>query len=219
MSTSILDIDLLQLKLAKSGKLVKIIYNKEPLQLVTSKMYMPFGVKINTNNYSNFTNCHIDCSINQNNSEVTAKYKDCLEALDKRIIELIQESLHLFNTDSSYKSDDIPNIYSSILRENKTYPKLMKISLPRDKNGNFDFVIFNKQKEQLTVNNDDKLTETLCKGKIFKGIIECAKIWYFKGRFGTTWNLTQLKFVENTSTSTDTLKQDTSQAQVYMMLD
>ena len=128
--------------------------------------------------------------------------------------------MHLFKTDSDYESDDIPNIYGSILRENKTYPKLMKISLPRDKNGNFDFVIFNKQKEQLTINNDDKLVDTLCKGKIFKGIIECAKIWYFKGRFGTTWNLTQLKFVENnSSTDIDAVNQNTSQAHVYMMLD
>jgi len=218
MSTSLSDIDLSQLKLAKSGRLVKIMYNKEPLQLVTGKMYMPFGVKINTNNYSNFTNCHIDCSLNQSNSEISVKYKESLEALDKRIIELIQESLHLFKTDSDYEPGDISNIYGPILRENKTYPKLMKISLPRDKNGNFDFVIFNTQKEQLVINSDDKLSENLCKGKIFKGIIQCAKIWYFKGRFGTTWDLTQLKFVENTS-NTDVLKQNTSEAQVYMMLD
>jgi hypothetical protein len=213
------DIDLSQLKLAKSGRMIKVIYNKEPLQLVTGKMYTPFGVKINTNNYSNFTTCHLDCSLNQSKSEVSVKYKESLEALDKRIIELIQESLHLFNTDTEYQVEDIPNIYSPILRENKTFPKLMKITLPRDSKGNFDYVIFNENKEKVNITGDDILTEVLCKGKIFKGIIECGKIWYFKGRFGTTWNLKQLKFVENTIVDTPQSTSSSTAAQEYMMLD
>lgn len=214
------DIDLSQLKLAKSGRMIKIMYNKEPLQLVTGKMYTPFGVKVNTNNYSNFTNCHLDCSLNQSNSEVSVKYRESLEALDKRIIELIQESLHLFTTDMDYSPEDIPNIYSPILRENKTFPKLMKITLPRDTKGNFDYVIFDESKEKITI-TDSNIEEVLCKGKIFKGIIECGKIWYFKGRFGTTWNLKQLKFVESTVVDKSSVSAATtaSNAQVYMMLD
>jgi hypothetical protein len=214
------DIDLSQLKVAKSGRMIKIMYNKEPLQLVTGKMYTPFGVKVNTNNYSNFTNCHLDCSLNQGNSETSVKYRESLEALDKRIIELIQESLHLFNTDTNYQPDDIPNIYGPILRENKTYPKLMKITLARDTKGNFDYVIFNENKEKVTI-TDNNIEEVLCKGKIFKGIIECGKIWYFKGRFGTTWNLKQLKFVENNIVNRpqNSTSESASTAQVYMMLD
>lgn len=218
---NISDIVLSQLKLAKSGRMIKIMYNKEPLQLVTGKMYTPFGVKINTNTYSNFTNCTLDCSLNQSNSEVSVKYRESLEALDNRIIELIQESLHLFDTNCT--AEDIPNIYGPILRENKTFPKLMKITLPRDSKGNFDYVIFNENKEKVLITDDDKLSEVLCKGKIFKGIIECGKIWYFKGRFGTTWNLKQLKFVENTERVQTSLQaqptQAQAQAQSYMMLD
>lgn len=218
------DIDLSKLKLAKSGKMVKLMYNKEPLELVTCKMYTPFGVKVNTNNYSNFTNCTIDCSINQSNSEVGLKYNELLEALDKKIIELIQESLHLFNTDVSYESEDIPNIYNHILRENKSYPKLMKISLPRDSKGNFDYVVFNENKEKVAITDDDKLSEVLCKGKIFKCIIQCGKIWYFKGRFGVTWPLKQLKFVdtktqEKTETNTEHDDNQVNNSQVYMMID
>lgn len=214
---NISDIVLSQLKLAKSGRMIKIMYNKEPLQLVTGKMYTPFGVKINTNTYSNFTNCTLDCSLNQSNSEVSVKYRESLEALDNRIIELIQESLHLFDTNCT--AEDIPNIYGPILRENKTFPKLMKITLPRDSKGNFDYVIFNENKEKVLITDDDKLSEVLCKGKIFKGIIECGKIWYFKGRFGTTWNLKQLKFVENTERVQTSVQAPPTQAQSYMILD
>jgi hypothetical protein len=183
-------------------------------------MYTPFGVKVNTNNYSSFTNCTLDCSLNQNNSEVSVKYRESLDALDQRIIQLIQESLHLFNTDTNYTPEDIPNIYGPILRENKTFPKLMKITLPRDSKGNFDYVVFNEDKEKVQITDDDKLLEVLCKGKIFKGIIECGKIWYFKGRFGTTWNLKQLKFVENTIIDKPSVNvSNAPDAQVYMMLD
>ena len=120
-----------------------------------------------------------------------------MEALDNRIIELIQEYEQLFNTDNdNINFNDIKSIYCPILKENKTYPKLMKISLPRDTKGNFDFVVFDETKNKITV-DDSTIEQVLCKGKIYKGIIECSKIWYYKGKFGTTWNFKQLKFVEN----------------------
>ena len=40
--------------------------------------------------------------------------------------------------------------------------------------------------------NDNNITSVICKGSVFKTIIECTKIWYFKGRFGTPWNLKQM---------------------------
>jgi hypothetical protein len=191
------DLDLSQLKIAKSGRNIKIIYNKEPIQLVTGKMYSPFGVKLNQNNFSQFATYHIDCSLNQSKSEISVKYRESLEELDNKIIELIQNNLQLFNTGNlQFSSEDIPNIYSRILRENKTYPKLMKISLPRDSKGNFESVIFDENKNKILL-EESSIENVLCKGKIFKAIIECGKIWYYNGRFGTTWNLKQLKFMES----------------------
>ena len=67
----------------------------------------------------------------------------------------------------------------------------MKINLPRDNKGNFDLVVFNKNTEKVPL-NDNNITSVICKGSVFKTIIECTKIWYFKGRFGTTWNLKQM---------------------------
>ncbi len=196
---NLFDLDFNKLKLAKSGRNIKVMYGKEPLQLVTGKLYTPFGVKVNQNSYSSFTTCHLDCSLNQSKSEASVKYRESIEALDRKIIELIQDNLHLFNTgNTNYNTGDIPNIYSPMLRENKTYPKLMKISLPRDSKGNFECVIFDENKEKVLI-DDNNVEEVLCKGKIFKGIVESCKVWYFNNRFGTTWNLKQLKFMENVS--------------------
>jgi hypothetical protein len=215
---NLFDLDLSKLKVAKSGRNIKIMYGKEPLQLVTGKLYTPFGAKANQNSYSSFANCHIDCSLNQSKSEASVKYRESLEALDRKIIELIQENLGSFNTgNQTFSAEDIPNIYSPMLRENKTYPKLMKITLPRDSKGNFECVIFDENKDKVLI-DENNLEEVLCKGKIFKGIVECAKIWYYNGRFGTSWNLKQLKFIENTPV--DVEKEDRSQVyQNIMILD
>lgn len=216
---NLFDLDLSKLKIAKSGRMVKVLYDKEPLQLVTGKLYTPFGVKVNQNSYSPFSTCHLDCSLNQSKSEASVKYRESLEALDKKIIELIQESLHLFNTGNlSFQPEDIPNIYSPILRENKTYPKLMKITLPRDSKGNFECVIFDENKEKVLI-EENTVEEVLCKGKVFKSIIECCKVWYYNGRIGTTWNLKQLKFMENGPVD---ISEKVDRSQVYqniMLLD
>lgn len=190
---NVLEIDLDELHIGKSGRMVKLLYKKQPLQLVTGKLYTPFGVKINKNDYSEFTTCHLDCSLNQSQSETSVKYREALEKLDARIIELIRESKGSFNP-RDFDTVDVEGdrFYSPMLRENKTYPKLMKISLPRDKNGNFDFVIFDEDKQKIPV-NDKNIEEVLSKGKVFKGILECNKIWLYKGRIGSTWNLVQMR--------------------------
>lgn len=198
---NLFDLDFSQLKIAKSGRNIKIIYNKEPVQIVTGKMYTPFGIKANQNNFSQFANYHLDCSLNQSNSDISVKYRESFEKLDTKIIELIQDNLQLFN--ANMNAEDIPNVYSRILRENKTYPKLMKISLPRDSKGNFESVIFDEHKNKILL-EESTVENILCKGKIFKTIIECSKIWYYNGRFGTTWNLKQLKFMETTSIENNT---------------
>ena len=213
------DIDLNELKLAKVGKVVKLLYKKEPLQLVTSKMYAPFGVKVQNNDYSSYTKCHLDCSLNQNNSTVSVKYREALEALDQKIAELIKEHVHLFNIKETI---DYDNYYTPVLKENKSYPKLMKITLPRDRNGNFDFVVFNENKEKMPL-DDNNIEQTLSKGKIFKGIVEFSKVWFFKGKFGVMMNLVQMKFIEReTATEDPTEVENTSSKNIYnnnLMLD
>lgn len=207
---NLLDLDVSKLKLAKSGRSIKIIYDKEPLQIVTGKLYTPFGVKIASNNYSAFSTCYIDCSLNQSTSETSIKYSELLETLDNKIIDLIKDSLHLFNTGNlNFEPEDIANIYSPMLRNNKTFPKLMKLMLSRDSRGNFESVIFNENKEKIII-NENSLEDVLCKGKIFKTIIECNKIWYYNGRFGTTWNIKQLKFVNNIPIDENTTENNTN---------
>lgn len=184
---NILELDLSKLKIGKSGRTIKLIYEGNPLQLVTTKMYSPFGVKIYNNDYSHFTNCQLDCSI----SETNLKIKDAYEKLDEKIKELVLGSGEKTFNEINFED---PTFYSSMFKGTSNYPKLMKVSLPRDKNGNFDFVIFDNNKEKVKV-TDHTIETVLPKRTVFKSIIECNKIWSYKGKVGVTWNLIQMKLV------------------------
>ena len=55
------NLEIENLKLGKSGRAVKLMYNKEPVQICTSTLYCPFGVKFVAKEWSNFTEYYIDC--------------------------------------------------------------------------------------------------------------------------------------------------------------
>jgi hypothetical protein len=179
-------------KLAKSGRAVKLLYGKEPVQICTSTLYSPFGVKPNIKEWSNFTEYNLDCSLNQSNSENSKTFKETIEHLDEIIQQLVKDNLNLFNV------NDENFVYNNILRENKNYPKLIKFNLPRDRNGNFESFMFDIKKDKVPI-NENNIEDILCKGKIFRCIIECVKIWFYNGKVGSIWKVVQLKFSEKES--------------------
>jgi len=181
------------LKLGKSGRAVKLLYNKEPIQICSSTLYTPFGVKSLNKECSNYAEYNLDCSLNQSNSETSVLFRNSIEKLDKIIEELVRENTILFDSKNGKCNDDF--VYSPLLRENGSYPKLMRLQLSRDKNGNFESFIFDetKQKIKITENNIDTI---LSKGKCFKTIIECVKVWYYNGKVGSIWKIVQLKLSE-----------------------
>jgi hypothetical protein len=187
------NIDPLKFKLGKSGRAVKLLYDKEPVQLCTSSLISPFGVKSINKEWSAFTEYNIDCNLNQSTNEKSSSmaFKNAIEKIDQIIKDLVKDNISLFNTKNENANEDF--VYNQILRENGTYPKLMKLQLVRDKNGNFESFIFNENKEKIKI-DEDNINEVLSKRKIFKCIIECAKIWYYNGKVGSIWNINQLKF-------------------------
>jgi hypothetical protein len=177
--------------LGKSGRTIKLLYNKKNFQFCTSLLYTPFGVKSNSKDWSKFDEYCLDCSLNQSESEHSTQFRNFLTKLDEKINELVKSNKELLNI----TNENCEYSYNSILRENKNYPKLMKLQLPRDKNGNFDCFVFNSDKTKIKI-NEGNIEEVLTKGKFFKCIIECSKLWYFKEKVGSIWNIVQLKFTD-----------------------
>jgi len=174
-------------ELAKSGRSVKVLYKKNPLQFCTSTLYSPFGVKGVSKEWSVLTDYYIDCSLNQSASETSVLFKEFLEKLDEKINELVNDNEELF------KDDVTDCTYTPILRVNGNYPKLFKLQLVRDRNGNFESFFFDESKNKIKV-SEDNVEDVLSKGKNFKCIVECSKIWCYNGKIGSIWNIVQCKF-------------------------
>lgn len=181
------------LKLGKSGRAVKLLYNKEPIQICSSTLYTPFGVKSLNKEWSNYAEYNLDCSLNQSNSETSVLFRNSIQKLDKMIEDLVKENTSLF--DSKNEKCDENFVYSPILRENGSYPKLMRLQLSRDKNGNFESFIFDENKQKIKI-DENNINEVLKKGKCFKVIMECVKVWYYNGKVGSIWKIVQLKLSE-----------------------
>jgi hypothetical protein len=192
-------------QLGKSGRAIRLLYNKEPVQFCTSTMYLPFGVKAINKEWSTFTEYNMECSLNQSTSETSVAFRESLQKLDYILKNLVKENLSLFT--SKNETPDINFDYTPILRENNPYPQLMRVNLPRDKNGNFECFIFDEKKQKIPL-NENNINDLLIKGKMFKCIIECVKVWYFNGKVGSIWKVVQLKFSERESPKEQVLVAD-----------
>ena len=178
------------LSIGKSGRAFKLLYNKEPLQFCTSTMYSPFGVKSVNKEWSNFTEYYIYCSVNLSSTDSAVNFKNFLDKLNDSIGELSLTSVDTLKKPNDNVPDEV--VYSPFYKENGSYPKLIKAQLSRDRNGNFDSFVFDHAKTKIKL-SDSNICDILSKGKIFKSIIECSKIWYYNGKVGSMWNIIQLK--------------------------
>lgn len=185
---SLQSVDWSKFSLAKSGRTIKLLYDKEPVKFCTATLYSPFGVKSVDKEWSNFLEYSIDSSTCS--TESSEKFTQFIEQLDNTIKTLVDQNLHLFNTAKSNATDDYD--YCPIFRGNGNYPKLVKLMFSRDKHGNFESFVFDNAKKKIAV-SEDNLCETIPRAQRFKCIIECSKVWYFNGKVGSMWNIVQLK--------------------------
>jgi hypothetical protein len=180
------EIDYKLLKIAKSGRTVCLRYNNDPFQISTCKLYTPFGVNGYANNYSPYTDWSISCSVSQLNNS----FQNEFDKLDNNLIELIKDSDHLFK-DIDFENN---NFYNPTFKQNKSFPKLMKLAIPRDKNGNILTVFFDENATKIPV-DDKNIEQILSKRTIFKCIIESKKLWSFKGLIGSIWEILQIRII------------------------
>jgi len=203
MSQSIVMHDLLKLNfddlmLAKSGRVIKLIQDKQPLNLSTVTLYLPFGVSKYKKQWSAFEEYSVDCYINDSNNNT--EYVSKLTEFNDHLFNLSKSNLQLFGL---HQSVEVTN--SPFYRDNKTFPKLLKLQLPRDQNGNFTTQFFDENSKRIIV-NEQNIDTVLSKKTLFKSIITCSKVWAYQNKIGSIWNVLQLKLVplsKNTENSSD----------------
>lgn len=201
VQTDLTNFDFSKLKIGKSGRILRLLYDNEPLSFCTSALYMPFDVNTTNKEWSVFTEYSIECSLDSSAGEGMRTF---LEQLDEKIEELLKGHPDVTSEFTFYK----------FFKENGNYPKRMRLQLPRDKYGNFGSFIFDHTKKKIPL-TEDNINKVLSKGKVFKCIIECSKVYMYNGKAGSIWNINQLKLAE----PSERPQQQTSQVdQVYSQM-
>lgn len=169
-----------QLGFAKVRKAIKIVdASNKPLQVTSGELYLPFGVSSWENKYSDYNDYSLQCYVDK-----TEGFQEFCEELNERIQNMSNESSMIDTTNVDF---------TPILKHNKDFPKLLKINLPRDRFGNFDFVVFDQDSNKIMV-TEDNIENIFCKKRTFKCIFENAKLWEYNGKIGTIWNMIQAKY-------------------------
>jgi hypothetical protein len=168
------------IQLAKVRKTVKLVdSNGQAVSVSSGELYLPFGASCWENKRTDFDDYSVQCYVNK--SEQFESY--CQELSDK-IESLCADSLF-----------DSSSVFTPMLKQNKDFPQLLKINLPRDRYGNFDFVVFDQDSNKVMI-TEDNVNEIFCKKRTFKCIMECARIWEFNGKIGSVWNAVQVKYYD-----------------------
>lgn len=175
-------LDISTVTLCKSGKSLKVFDSmKAPLELQSCRMYCPFNPSKFENKWSGMYDYSISCYTEDDFHNFSSK-------LDKRI----EECLGNFTT-----SELVPS-----LKENMNYPKLFRLKLPRDSNGNFNVIIFDQDKNKIKL-TEDNIDQVFCKKRVFKCIMQCEKITDWNNKASIQWIITQAMYI-NTNTNTNT---------------
>jgi hypothetical protein len=181
------DVNFQSINLAKSGRSVKLIYDKQTLNITTPTLYMPFNLNKYQKQWSNFEDYSVDCYVDTYGENETQDTIGKLNALNECIFETVKSNLNLFNVPNNEEIS-----FSPFYKDNKSFPKLLKLNFPRDTNGNFITQFFDENSNKIFV-DETNIDTILTKKTSFKTIIGCSKVYVYQNKAGCSWDILQLK--------------------------
>lgn len=176
------------------AKIVYLKYNDSPIYIQTPNMKCPYGLGRfdGDNGKSKYT---LDLSFGTTESATINQLKTFLENLDNKILDdSVNNSKDWFKKKS--QSREVASaLYSSSVKvamENgeptDKYPPTFKTKIPYY-NDEFKVLCYDQNKEKI----DSNLPELLNKGCNVKAIVQATGIWFAGGKFGVTWQISQIK--------------------------
>tara|TARA_Y100000389_G_scaffold45055_1_gene39832 strand:- start:52 stop:792 length:741 start_codon:yes stop_codon:yes gene_type:complete len=177
-----------------NAKIVYVNHNSKPIIIQTPLMVCPYGLGRYDGDTVKYS---LDFSFRgKDETPAIKRFYDMLNSLDDKILEeSSKNSLAWFKkkTQSKDVSEALYTPSVKVATENgeptDKYPPTFKCSI-KSYDGKFKVLSFNDEKEPI----DNNLQTTLSKGQTVRGIVKLSGIWFAGGKFGTKWELQQLKF-------------------------
>lgn len=208
--------------LAKVGKTTRLVTaGNEPVQFTTPLMWTPFGVNSSSKEWMKFTEYSVSASIDSEDPQKES-FEAFSDAMDARVKDLVKNSFDSFNTKTKHVFDNPESVDAfkvcSVLKENGGYPKLMKMTLTRNQQtGVFTTALFDTAKTRIKMSDSD-INDVITRGKAFKAIVQCDKVWVFNGMIGVTWTISQLKFCDRIQSTLKDTDESSGTPEVYTQL-
>ncbi len=163
-------------KVCKSGKMLKLFQNadKKPLAFQSCRLFMPFGISKYENKWNGMYDYSVSCYVSDD-------FEVFMDTVDEKVKVILQDF-----TESEFQPS---------LKQNKIYPKLLRLKLPRDSMGNFTFAVFDSTGQEKIMITEDNVEEVFCKKTQFKCIMESQKIIDWSEKCSISWMLTQAKLI------------------------
>lgn len=204
------------LKLGLTRNTVKLYNNhKKQLQFKTPVLRIPFGVNINKfKTYSSYNEYYMECSVDDD-------FVSEFQKFESKLFPLLLEHPDYFKTtfEQPPTLENIQQYWKSPIRSND-YGHLLKVTLPRNITGDFDFTIWDHNSEQLNV-DDSNITQLLSKHTKFTSVLRINKLWGFKEQYGLILHLEQLKLTtpEDPQPTEVMETKQTEEEESYLLLD
>lgn len=182
------------LKLGKTGRgrsnMVRLFRNKNPIQLKTDIVKSVYGAQLNTFKKDK-EEFYMDITTDDE------EFYDAISQLDSLIVSQIAQNLSLFDIKDSWNEEEIRHEFFGIKRNVTTSGKTctIRLQLPKNDVGQFDFHVFDKNKCEISVDKDN-VTSIISRNVLCKVIFELDRVWFFQNRFGIVCKLRQLKLEE-----------------------
>jgi hypothetical protein len=94
----------------------------------------------------------------------------------------------------------------------------MKMTLTRNQQtGVFTTALFDTAKTRIKMSDSD-INDVITRGKAFKAIVQCDKVWVFNGMIGVTWTISQLKFCDRIQSTPKDTDESSGTPDVYTQL-
>ena len=176
------------------AKIIYVSHNSKPIIVQTPLMNCPYGLSCyEGGDVPKFT---LDMSFRgiDENSKIKEFY-DMLAAIDNKILEDSSKKSFEWFKKKNQSKDVSEALYTKAIREamengepTDKYPPTFKSKIPYQ-NGKFKVTCYNVQREEIT----DEFKSILTKGQSVRGLVKLQGIWFAGGKFGSTWELVQLK--------------------------
>lgn len=158
---------------------VKVFSDKKEVQFKTCIMETKYGVQMNSYKKDEH---YVDLTTTD------SSFIKAITDFDDHLVEQISNSPGLFETNVGLTQ--IKNSFMGIAKSRS--PFNIRLILPKNDLGNFDWALFDSNKKEIKV-TPENVSNFIPKNTMCKVIFTLDRVWYFNERFGIICKLKQMK--------------------------